>query len=91
MVGNRAVRCGTRVCIEGRKLSALRQQAQSLGHLLARARTQQAEAAVLEVRPSHRVARKLYRSMDFRVIGVRKAYYRAARGREDALVMERRL
>jgi ribosomal-protein-alanine N-acetyltransferase len=43
----------------------------------------------LEVRPSNAVARALYAKTGFTQIGVRRAYYPAASGREDAIVMER--
>lgn len=45
-----------------------------------------AEVLFLEVRPSNRVAIALYQSMGFREIGVRKDYYPAPLGREDARV-----
>jgi ribosomal-protein-alanine N-acetyltransferase len=41
---------------------------------------------LLEVRPSNEAARSLYERSGFRLIGVRKAYYPAPVGREDALV-----
>ena len=40
----------------------------------------------LEVRPSNTVAIQLYESMGFERIGLRKGYYQAVGGREDALV-----
>ena len=46
-----------------------------------------AEVLFLEVRPSNRVAIALYQSMGFREIGVRKDYYPAPLGREDARVL----
>jgi ribosomal-protein-alanine N-acetyltransferase len=45
----------------------------------------------LEVRPSNATAIALYRSVGFKEIGRRRGYYRAARGREDALVLSLRL
>jgi ribosomal-protein-alanine N-acetyltransferase len=45
----------------------------------------------LEVRPSNGAARALYAGSGFGEIGVRRGYYPAAEGREDALVMELRL
>lgn len=42
---------------------------------------------VLEVRPSNGAAQALYRSYGFRQVGVRRSYYPAAAGREDALVL----
>lgn len=46
-----------------------------------------APAMMLEVRPSNATARRLYESLGFRQIGVRRRYYPALDGREDALVM----
>lgn len=40
----------------------------------------------LEVRPSNTVAMALYESMGFVRVGLRKGYYQAVGGREDALV-----
>lgn len=54
--------------------------------LLERARAAQMEDVFLEVRPSNPTAIALYASLGFSQIGVRKAYYQAAGGREDALV-----
>ena len=48
-----------------------------------------AEGIVLEVRPSNENARRFYERLGFRQIGVRKGYYPAAKGREDALVLRR--
>lgn len=45
----------------------------------------------LEVRPSNAGAVDLYRHFGFRQIGLRKGYYPAALGREDALVFEKDL
>ena len=39
--------------------------------------------------PSNPVAIKLYETLGFVKVGVRKAYYQAAGGREDALVYKR--
>lgn len=41
---------------------------------------------LLEVRPSNQPAIALYQSMGFSEIGIRKAYYPAKNGREDALM-----
>lgn len=71
-------------------------QGQGLGRamlrwLMANASGRGASAMMLEVRPSNGVARKLYDSLGFRQIGVRRRYYPAANStREDALVMLRR-
>jgi ribosomal-protein-alanine N-acetyltransferase len=43
----------------------------------------------LEVRPSNAVARATYDRLGFRSVGVRKGYYPAHGGREDALVLSR--
>lgn len=42
----------------------------------------------LEVRVSNVAARQLYESAGFETVGVRKDYYPAASGREDAIVMQ---
>jgi ribosomal-protein-alanine N-acetyltransferase len=42
----------------------------------------------LEVRPSNSAARALYARAGFREIGLRRGYYPAREGREDALVLE---
>jgi ribosomal-protein-alanine N-acetyltransferase len=55
--------------------------------LLARARAAGMEQAFLEVRPSNPAAIALYRSLGFEPIGVRRGYYQAEGGREDALVL----
>lgn len=47
----------------------------------------QANMCFLEVRPSNISALSLYQSEGFNEIGVRKNYYPASQGREDALVM----
>ena len=57
-----------------------------LMHLMDRARLQQADMLLLEVRPSNRAAIELYESAGFNEIGCRKAYYPAANGKEDALL-----
>ena len=41
----------------------------------------------LEVRPSNAVAIDLYLNMGFNEIGIRKGYYPARNGREDALIL----
>jgi [ribosomal protein S18]-alanine N-acetyltransferase len=56
-------------------------------YVIGRARQDQAESLWLEVRPSNVVARKLYDSMGFDYVSVRKNYYPAAGGREDAVIM----
>ena len=45
--------------------------------------------AFLEVRPSNTAAIRLYQSMGFEQAGMRRGYYQAAGGREDAAVLKR--
>ncbi len=45
------------------------------------------ETILLEVRPSNEAALNLYANMGFNEIGIRKNYYPAANGREDALML----
>ncbi len=47
-----------------------------------------ARSLMLEVRPSNQEAQRLYRRYGFEQIGVRRGYYPARWGREDALVMQ---
>lgn len=58
-----------------------------LRRLLAHARRSGADTAFLEVRASNRAALALYAAEGFCEIGVRRGYYPATRGREDAIVM----
>jgi [ribosomal protein S18]-alanine N-acetyltransferase len=44
---------------------------------------------LLEVRPSNQRARSIYEHLGFSAIGVRRGYYPAASGREDAIVMRK--
>lgn len=60
-------------------------------HLLLQAAKREAERVYLEVRPSNLIAYKLYMSMGFNQVGVKKGYYPAEQGREDALVLTRDL
>lgn len=62
--------------------------AEFLRFIVKLARDYAAEGIFLEVRPSNAAARALYRRAGFNDIGVRRAYYPAHRGREDALVLE---
>lgn len=50
------------------------------------ARARGARELLLEVRPGNLAARALYERFGFRQIGVRRGYYPAHSGREDALV-----
>jgi ribosomal-protein-alanine N-acetyltransferase len=58
-----------------------------LNHAMATARQQHIRTLYLEVRPSNDPAIKLYENMGFEAFGLRKGYYPAQGGREDALVM----
>ncbi|MFM9969561.1 MAG: ribosomal protein S18-alanine N-acetyltransferase [Burkholderiales bacterium] len=60
--------------------------ARLLVFLIANARAMKAEKIILEVRPSNPSAQKLYAGFGFKQIGVRRDYYPAAHGREDAWV-----
>ena len=51
------------------------------------ARSRGAHAIFLEVRPSNQAAQRLYTRFGFRKVGLRRDYYPAAVGREDALVL----
>jgi len=55
------------------------------------ARRLQADTMFLEVRPSNEAARRLYDKLGFNEIGTRNNYYPAERGREDALLLAKRL
>lgn len=55
-------------------------------YLLAQATEVHMQDVFLEVRPSNHAAIALYESMSFVRVGLRKGYYQAAFGREDALV-----
>ena len=52
-----------------------------------RARKLRARSLFLEVRPSNRGAQALYTRFGFRKVAVRRGYYPAHTGREDALVL----
>jgi [ribosomal protein S18]-alanine N-acetyltransferase len=47
--------------------------------------------AFLEVRPSNTAAIRLYLALGFEQVGMRRGYYQAANGREDAAVLRRAL
>ena len=59
--------------------------------LLDRAREGGAREVFLEVRPSNIPAARLYARAGFRRIGLRRNYYRADNGREDAVVLAKEL
>ncbi len=75
---NVCIRPESRRCGLGRTL---------LAHMLDIARARKADIAVLEVRPSNHAALKLYQDMGFNEVGMRKAYYPAAQGKEDAVIL----
>jgi ribosomal-protein-alanine N-acetyltransferase len=62
-----------------------------LDWLLDRARAGGAREIFLEVRPSNIPAARLYARAGFRRIGLRRNYYRADNGREDAVVLAKEL
>jgi len=59
-----------------------------LEYLIDRARAAGMGEAFLEVRPSNIAAIRLYQSMGFEQVGVRRGYYQAVGGREDAAVLK---
>jgi [ribosomal protein S18]-alanine N-acetyltransferase len=68
--------------------SQRRGHGRSLLHRLVQfARGQKAKVLFLEVRPTNAVGQRLYAGYGFRQIGVRRGYYPARKGREDALVL----
>jgi [ribosomal protein S18]-alanine N-acetyltransferase len=62
-----------------------------LGTLLDRAAAAGMSEAYLEVRPTNTTAIRLYLSLGFEQVGMRRGYYQAAGGREDAAVLRRTL
>lgn len=65
--------------------------ARLLEHAMEIAQRGRAATLLLEVRPSNDRALTLYRHFGFAQIGVRRGYYPAEKGREDALVLTRAL
>jgi len=59
-----------------------------LGHVVDLARELKVQKIFLEVRVSNAAARALYAQSNFREIGLRRGYYPAHAGREDAVVLE---
>jgi ribosomal-protein-alanine N-acetyltransferase len=59
-----------------------------LEHLLERAAAAGVYEAFLEVRPSNTAAIRLYQRLGFEQIGIRRGYYQAVEGREDAIVLK---
>ena len=62
-----------------------------LGSLVERAAAAGMADAFLEVRPSNTAAIRLYLALGFEQVGMRRGYYQAANGREDAAVLRRAL
>ncbi len=62
-----------------------------LERMLRLAREHEADTAFLEVRVSNTVAQRLYESAGFNEIGLRRGYYPAHNGREDAVVYAKAL
>lgn len=62
-----------------------------LHHLLSLARRHSADICLLEVRPSNRAALNLYHKLGFNEVGLRRNYYPAADGREDAVILAKNL
>lgn len=58
-----------------------------LNHLIDVARHHGAQMMFLEVRPSNKAAIRLYESIGFNEFSIRKGYYPAHNGREDAILM----
>jgi len=59
-----------------------------LNYMLDRARAAGMAEAFLEVRPTNTTAIRLYQSLGFEQVGIRKGYYQAVAGREDATVFK---
>src|SRR5215470_6346551 len=62
-----------------------------LGSLIERATAAGMADAFLEVRPSNTAAIRLYLALGFEQAGMRRGYYQAVNGREDAAVLRRAL
>ena len=60
-----------------------------LQRIFAQAANAEARVIFLEVRPSNHTAIRLYQAHGFVQLGLRRGYYQAHGGREDALVMRR--
>jgi len=59
-----------------------------LQYLLDRAAAAGMSEAFLEVRPSNTAAIRLYQALGFEQVGMRRGYYHAVGGREDAAVLK---
>lgn len=64
---------------------------QFIEFLIQQAQAKQAQTMLLEVRPSNTAAINCYNSAGFNEIGLRKDYYPAPEGREDALLFARQI
>jgi len=62
-----------------------------LAHMMEKAKHYQANEMLLEVRASNLAAIGLYEATGFSKVSVRKGYYPAESGREDAVIMKREL
>jgi len=62
-----------------------------LRHLIKKSRQTDTDMVLLEVRRSNTAAQELYKSEGFHELGVRKAYYPADEGREDAIILAKYL
>ena len=58
-----------------------------LNILFKRAKLSDLDTVLLEVRESNEIARKFYRDNGFKELSVRKNYYKAENGRENAVIM----
>ncbi|HKJ18028.1 MAG TPA: ribosomal protein S18-alanine N-acetyltransferase [Xanthomonadales bacterium] len=58
-----------------------------LEHAICQAAVKRCTSMFLEVRPSNPAAIRLYKTRGFVVVGERRNYYRAEKGRETAIVM----
>jgi ribosomal-protein-alanine N-acetyltransferase len=59
-----------------------------LAYMLERSTAAGMSEAFLEVRPSNTTAIRLYQSLGFEQVGMRRGYYQAVGGREDAVVLK---
>ena len=73
--------------VEGQRCRGLGRQV--LLSLLECAGAAGAGEAFLEVRPSNTTAIRLYLALGFEQVGMRRGYYQAVNGREDAAVLKR--
>ena len=62
-----------------------------LKHLENICKRKKSKLILLEVRESNSIAQSLYKSSGFKPIGIRKNYYKCQNGREDAIVMQKKI